>query len=90
MNVLMVRAKIKEEDVAARGPPLRRSSMRSSRRSPQAYGTPRLIDVSEEWCFGEFLPILIRQRDHARDHGQADWAALFDGLIQRTAATERS
>ena len=38
----------------------------------------------------EFLPILVRQRDHARDHGQADRAALFDGLIQRTAATERS
>ena len=31
----------------------------------------------------EFLPILIRQRDHARDHGQTDRAALFDGLIQR-------
>ena len=31
----------------------------------------------------EFLPILTRQRDHARDHGQADRAALFDGLIQR-------
>ncbi len=38
----------------------------------------------------EFLPILIRQRDHTLDHGQADRAALFDGLIQRTAATERS
>ena len=42
----------------------------------------------------EFLPILVRQRDHARDHGQADRAALFDGLIQRAeagpAATERS
>jgi site-specific recombinase XerD len=37
----------------------------------------------------QFLPILIRQRDHARDHGQADRAALFDGLIQR-AETERS
>jgi site-specific recombinase XerD len=37
----------------------------------------------------EFLPILVRQRDHARDHGQADRAALFDGLIQR-AETERS
>jgi site-specific recombinase XerD len=37
----------------------------------------------------QFLPILIRQRDHARDHGQADRAALFDGLIQRTE-TERS
>jgi site-specific recombinase XerD len=37
----------------------------------------------------QFLPILARQRDHARDHGQADRAALFDGLIQR-AETERS
>ena len=32
----------------------------------------------------EFLPILVRQRDHARDRGQAGRAALFDGLIQRT------
>jgi hypothetical protein len=32
----------------------------------------------------EFLPILVRQRDHARHHGQADRAALFDDLIQRT------
>jgi site-specific recombinase XerD len=31
----------------------------------------------------QFLPILVRQRDHARDHDQADRAALFDGLIQR-------
>jgi len=31
----------------------------------------------------QFLPILVRQRDHARDHGQAERAALFDGLIQR-------
>ena len=42
----------------------------------------------------EFLPILVRQRDHARDHGQADRPALFDGLIQRAetgpATTERS
>jgi site-specific recombinase XerD len=30
----------------------------------------------------QFLPILIRQRDHARDRGQAERAALFDGLIQ--------
>ena len=26
----------------------------------------------------EFMPILIRQRDHAQDHGQADRAALFE------------
>jgi site-specific recombinase XerD len=42
----------------------------------------------------EFLPILTRQRDHARDHGHKDRAALFDGLIQRAQAgppaTERS
>jgi site-specific recombinase XerD len=42
----------------------------------------------------EFLPILIRQRDHARDHGQDGRATLFDGLIQRAetgpATTERS
>lgn len=42
----------------------------------------------------QFLPILTRQRDHARDHGQNDRAALFDGLIQRAEArapaTERS
>jgi site-specific recombinase XerD len=31
----------------------------------------------------EFLPILIRQRDHAKDHDQTDRAKLFDGLIQR-------
>jgi site-specific recombinase XerD len=37
----------------------------------------------------QFLPVLVRQRDHARDHGQAERAALFDGLIQR-AETERS
>ena len=37
----------------------------------------------------QFLPILTQQRDHARDHGQAERAALFDGLIQR-AETERS
>jgi site-specific recombinase XerD len=33
----------------------------------------------------EFLPILIRQRDHARDHSQTDRAALFDGLIDRVS-----
>jgi hypothetical protein len=31
----------------------------------------------------EFKPVLIRQRDHARQHGQADRAVLFDGLISR-------
>jgi hypothetical protein len=34
----------------------------------------------------QFLPILTRQRDHARDHDQADRAALLDGLIQRAGA----
>jgi site-specific recombinase XerD len=31
----------------------------------------------------KFLPVLVRQRDHAIGHGQADRAALFDGLITR-------
>ena len=31
----------------------------------------------------EFRPILIRQRDHAREHGQAERAALFDSVIDR-------
>jgi site-specific recombinase XerD len=31
----------------------------------------------------EFVPVLIRQRDHAHNHDQPDRAALFDGLLQR-------
>jgi hypothetical protein len=34
----------------------------------------------------EFLPVLVRQRDHARGHGQDDRAALSGGLIQRAEA----
>jgi site-specific recombinase XerD len=33
-----------------------------------------------------FLPILTRQRDHARDHGQDDRAGLFENLIERAEA----
>jgi site-specific recombinase XerD len=31
----------------------------------------------------EFVPVLLRQRDHARDHHQPDRAELFDTLIER-------
>jgi len=31
----------------------------------------------------EFIPVLLRQRDHAREHHQPDRAALFDGLLNR-------
>lgn len=31
----------------------------------------------------EFVPVLLRQRDHARDHHQPDRAALFDQLLDR-------
>jgi site-specific recombinase XerD len=31
----------------------------------------------------QFVPVLLRQRDHARNHGQPDRATLFDNLIQR-------
>ena len=33
----------------------------------------------------EFVPVLLRQRDHARDHNQPDRAALFDGRLIRVA-----
>jgi site-specific recombinase XerD len=36
----------------------------------------------------EFVPVLLRQRNHAREHGQTDRALLFDGLADR--ATEES
>jgi site-specific recombinase XerD len=31
----------------------------------------------------EFVPVLIRQRDHAREHGDSQRTALFDGLLTR-------
>ena len=31
----------------------------------------------------DFVPVLIRQRDHARQHAQPDRAALFDRLLDR-------
>ena len=31
----------------------------------------------------EFVPVLLRQRDHARDHDQPERASLFNGLINR-------
>ena len=33
----------------------------------------------------QFTPVLLRQRDHARDHGQPDRAAIFDTLLERVA-----
>ena len=36
----------------------------------------------------EFRPTLLRQRDHARDHGQTERAALFDGLLDRLEADD--
>jgi site-specific recombinase XerD len=34
----------------------------------------------------EFVPVLMRQRDHARDHNQPDRAALFEQIIERAEA----
>jgi hypothetical protein len=31
----------------------------------------------------QFVPVLLRQRDHARNHNQPDRTALFDTLIER-------
>ena len=36
----------------------------------------------------EFVPVLLRQRNHAREHGQTDRAAIFEDLVNR--ATEES
>ncbi|MGO9218994.1 MAG: hypothetical protein ACLP5E_14725 [Streptosporangiaceae bacterium] len=38
----------------------------------------------------EFLPILTRQPDHARNHGQTERAALFIELIKRVDAQEQT
>jgi site-specific recombinase XerD len=35
----------------------------------------------------EFVPVLLRQRDHAREHGQPDRAALYNNLINRANET---
>jgi site-specific recombinase XerD len=37
----------------------------------------------------EFVPVLLRQRDHARTHGQTDRAALFDHLIETNTGDHR-
>jgi site-specific recombinase XerD len=36
----------------------------------------------------DFVPVLLRQRDHARDHDQPDRAAIFDGLLDRITGTD--
>ena len=33
----------------------------------------------------EFVPVLLRQRDHARKNGQEDRAQLFDGLVSKVS-----
>lgn len=33
----------------------------------------------------QFVPVLIRQRDRARNHDQSHRAALFDSLLERIA-----
>ncbi|MDQ6798063.1 MAG: tyrosine-type recombinase/integrase [Actinomycetota bacterium] len=33
----------------------------------------------------EFVPVLLRQRDHASDNGQAERVAIFDGLLTQVA-----
>ena len=33
----------------------------------------------------EFVPVLLRQRDHARQHGQTERANLFEDLVNRAS-----
>lgn len=35
----------------------------------------------------QFVPVLLRQRDHARQHNQPDRVALFEKIIERAEAT---
>jgi hypothetical protein len=35
----------------------------------------------------KFVPVLLRQRDHARDHNQPNRQALFDELLDRSTAS---
>jgi hypothetical protein len=35
----------------------------------------------------EFVPVLLRQRDHAVKHGQTDRATLFEDLVSRASRT---
>jgi site-specific recombinase XerD len=35
----------------------------------------------------EFVPVLLRQRDHAKNHDQPDRAAIFDTLLDRITGT---
>ena len=36
----------------------------------------------------QFVPVLLRQRNHARDHDQPDRAAIFDSLLDRITGTD--
>lgn len=36
----------------------------------------------------QFVPVLLRQRDHARDHHQPDRAVIFDSLLDRITGTD--
>ena len=36
----------------------------------------------------EFLPVPIRQRDHAQNHGQPERANLFKGLIDNISPAD--
>jgi hypothetical protein len=35
----------------------------------------------------EFVPVILHQHDHTRDHNQPDRRALFDNLLERIAGT---
>jgi site-specific recombinase XerD len=35
----------------------------------------------------EFVPVILRQRNHARDHNQPDREALYDNLLQQISTT---
>ena len=49
----------------------------------------RMESVCETYAYfrtgPEFVPVLLRQHDHARKNGQEDRAQLFDGLVAKVS-----
>ena len=54
--------------------------------SPLGEARYALGDLLVDRTGPEFVPVLLRQRDHARERDQTDRADLFDTLIERAGS----
>jgi hypothetical protein len=74
-------------------PDLDAGSARPDARQRHAYPPAELDCRMESVCEtcayfrtgSEFVPVLLRQRDHARKHGQNERADLFEDLVNRVS-----